>query len=457
MEFNESAYLAELRGQFVMPLIELRKPLPRCARENCVDTTRCVLPFRFYVYNTAQLAAQGVDPATLACIDDTELWEPSSEELRTTDPERACLFWINARTGCKAGFKRVTTLPNWQRGLNHVIFETTDRGIPREFRHRHLGRAAIAQGFSTTDNFVHGVDVSVALRTPSRALALHRRFGGMLPWHRKWLIAFKGEANSPVRARLAGYHNPAERIAIVVYPTHHNCNASGHALVRKTPVRSGGKQQRLVSFRRPAARASRSAASGKPRAMAKGGRPRALAEGASAATASQGARAAGQVMAVSPEREACCASLRSFYNSYDFDDLMNATFAMVLPGRSPASYRLSEVMAAGCIPVFVGLEFAILPYAESIRWAELSLSAPAHVDLRAALFPTLRALANDQPRLRRMQAAVLDAYRGHFAPVDGAVDGNNTDRSRRLVYAHVRRQVIETMRRRFEFAQSFRV
>lgn len=51
--------------------------------------------------------------------------------------------------------------------------------------------------------------------------------------------------------------------------------------------------------------------------------------------------------------KAHCESLLAEYNKQDYKDLMNSTFALVPGGRSPATYRLGEVLSAGCIPVFV--------------------------------------------------------------------------------------------------------
>jgi hypothetical protein len=41
------------------------------------------------------------------------------------------------------------------------------------------------------------------------------------------------------------------------------------------------------------------------------------------------------------------------YDSYDYSDLLNTTFALVPGGRSPGTFRLTEAMAAAAIPVFV--------------------------------------------------------------------------------------------------------
>ena len=63
---------------------------------------------------------------------------------------------------------------------------------------------------------------------------------------------------------------------------------------------------------------------------------------------------------------------------------MNASFALVAPGRQPASYRLAEVLGRGLLPVFFGFEDALLPYEELVDWSALSLNVPIDVDCERA-------------------------------------------------------------------------
>jgi len=52
-------------------------------------------------------------------------------------------------------------------------------------------------------------------------------------------------------------------------------------------------------------------------------------------------------------KEVDCAAWQAEYDSYDYVDLLNTTFALVPGGRSPGTFRLSEAMGAGAVPVFV--------------------------------------------------------------------------------------------------------
>ncbi|KAJ1620412.1 hypothetical protein T492DRAFT_847811 [Pavlovales sp. CCMP2436] len=138
---------------------------------------------------------------------------------------------------------------------------------------------------------------------------------------------------------------------------------------------------------------------------------------------------------LAPLHADCCEKLHSVYKSYNYARLMNTTFALVLPGRQPASYRLAEVIATGAIPVFYGFEDAMLPYAELIDWRSMSMYAPIDVNFEGKLLPALEALAADRKRLLAMQRALAKASR-HFDG-DGSRGGNQA--------------IVETLRRRYSF------
>lgn len=102
-----------------------------------------------------------------------------------------------------------------------------------------------------------------------------------------------------------------------------------------------------------------------------------------------------------PENLAFCRRLQQAYKHYDYHDLMNTTFGLVPGGRSPATYRLGEVMGAGAIPVVVARDF-VLPFREQLDWPSFSFSfAPDRVGLE--LIRTLRAIS--QTQLEEMQVS----------------------------------------------------
>ena len=59
-------------------------------------------------------------------------------------------------------------------------------------------------------------------------------------------------------------------------------------------------------------------------------------------------------------------------------------------GRSPATYRLAEVMSAGAIPVFVARDI-VKPFPERVDWSSLSFSFPPE-EVGPAMMDTLRSV-----------------------------------------------------------------
>lgn len=101
-----------------------------------------------------------------------------------------------------------------------------------------------------------------------------------------------------------------------------------------------------------------------------------------------------------------CEGLKSRFEKFDYNRLMNTTFGLVPGGRSPGTYRLAEVMSAGAIPVFVARDI-IQPFREQFDWPSFSFSF-APTDVWSSLMKTLRAVPPDQ--LAEMQRKSLEAY-----------------------------------------------
>lgn len=92
----------------------------------------------------------------------------------------------------------------------------------------------------------------------------------------------------------------------------------------------------------------------------------------------------------------------------------NTTFGLVPSGRSPATYRLAEVMSAGAIPVFVARDM-VRPFPERVDWPSLSFCfSPEEVG--PTMMATLRSVppaellvmqvtvfsGSDEPKANRM-------------------------------------------------------
>ncbi|KAG0579154.1 hypothetical protein M758_4G077400 [Ceratodon purpureus] len=90
-----------------------------------------------------------------------------------------------------------------------------------------------------------------------------------------------------------------------------------------------------------------------------------------------------------PELGSGCKEGQAVYDSYDYMELMNSTFALAPAGRSPASYRMFEVMSNGAIPVLIADNY-VKPFETLIQWQYCLLQFPTNEVHR--VLPTLRAL-----------------------------------------------------------------
>ncbi|CAM9211637.1 unnamed protein product, partial [Ascophyllum nodosum] len=95
-----------------------------------------------------------------------------------------------------------------------------------------------------------------------------------------------------------------------------------------------------------------------------------------------------------PENIDFCATLKAKYNDFDYKHLMNTTFGVVPAGRSPATFRLAEVMSAGAIPVFVARDI-VKPFSENYDWPSFSFTfSPDQVG--PVMLQTLRVVPPDE-------------------------------------------------------------
>eukprot|EP00752_Nemacystus_decipiens_P008218 g7348.t1 len=116
--------------------------------------------------------------------------------------------------------------------------------------------------------------------------------------------------------------------------------------------------------------------------------------------------------------KARCESLLEEYHEQSYGDLMNSTFALVPGGRSPATYRLGEVLSAGCIPVFVHENF-VKPFPEKIAWDDFSFTFPAEEG--DVILDKLRAVPVE--KLQEMQQKALKVVDSFFGRrMDGIVN-----------------------------------
>ena len=123
----------------------------------------------------------------------------------------------------------------------------------------------------------------------------------------------------------------------------------------------------------------------------------------------------------------CAAAEKRAELSPSYDDLLNSTFCLVPGGSHPNSYRLAEVMSAGCIPVLVGDDF-VLPFASFIDWSSVGFSVCA--TCADAILPRLRAMATEQ--VEAMRANVLRAHARYMRSEEARWWGVAVTLSRRI-------------------------
>lgn len=99
-----------------------------------------------------------------------------------------------------------------------------------------------------------------------------------------------------------------------------------------------------------------------------------------------------------PWRGVGCEEDQIQYDRNNFTDLMNTTFGLAPAGRSPASYRMLEVLSAGAIPVLIADNY-VKPFDTLIQWPRCLLQFPTNEIHR--ILPTLRALPRKEIELRQ--------------------------------------------------------
>ncbi|KAG8457791.1 hypothetical protein KFE25_005804 [Diacronema lutheri] len=384
------------------PLLKPVVEPPLCTKEVCLNWTRCHTPFRVYAY-TRERVPESLKGCFPAGVPDLRTILPErSRHLVTDDPSEACLYWLELveKRPHLCHWANLHELPYWHAssgglpnggGLNHVLFDIRFEFVTPELRRERLGRAALATTTLWTSRFVPGFDVPVAIGPDNYDAALTSSLVATPPWRRKWLAAFKGSQTHPARRTIATQHDEAAGfIALSLSEGYHQCKTLPPKVKGKTAL---ARRASHIPVER--------------RAAQKG---------------------------VSLLEADCCDKWRTAYEMYPYRDTQNASFALVIPGHGPQTFRLAEVIRQGTIPVIVGVEQWWLPYGHAPRWEEAALFVPTHVDVHADLLPRLRAIRANATRAAAMQRAALRIYDEWFSGKEAA-----------------RAAALEVFRRRFEF------
>ncbi|CAM9123044.1 unnamed protein product [Ectocarpus sp. 13 AM-2016] len=104
-------------------------------------------------------------------------------------------------------------------------------------------------------------------------------------------------------------------------------------------------------------------------------------------------------------RQFCAEEMMPRYEAFDFEDLMNTTFALVPGGGSPGTHRLAEASTAGAIPVIVVRDW-VKPFPEKVDWSSFSFTfSPDEVP---QMLEVLRSLPLAE--IEEMQREAIEAY-----------------------------------------------
>ncbi|XP_062323851.1 exostosin-1 [Osmerus eperlanus] len=191
----------------------------RCRMETCFDRSLCQADFKVYTYPL--LKGETISESYQKIL--TSIQE---SRFHTADPAQACLFVLGLDTLDRDQLSgqyiqnlraRIQSLPTWNDGRNHLIFNlysgtwpdyTEDLGLD-------VGQAMLAKASVDMDNFRPGFDISIPLFSKDHPLR-----GGVkghltlthLPPDRKHLLVFKGKRyltgiGSETRNALYHIHN----------------------------------------------------------------------------------------------------------------------------------------------------------------------------------------------------------------------------------------------------------
>lgn len=280
----------------------------KCTMETCFDRTKCLNDFKVYVYPIQ--AGEKISPLfgkVLKVLRESKLY--------TDDPKNACLFIPSVDTLDRDHLSedyvhdlplKVSSLPHWNGGVNHVIFNLFSGTWPDYSEDLRLdtGKAILAKASLSTEFYRPGFDVSFPLflkSHPQKGNAVDAPSScAVFPLNRKYKLAFKG------KRYLSGIGSESRNS---FYHIH-----NGNDIVLLTTCKHGKNWRKYMDQR--------------------------------------------------------CEKDNEEYDKYDYDELLkNATFCLTPRGRRLGSYRFLESLQAGCIPVLLSNGWE-LPFSEVIDWSK---------------------------------------------------------------------------------------
>lgn len=197
-----------------------------CRMETCFDLQKCTRDFKVYVYPFEN--GERVSTAYAKIIRAIK-----KSVYYTDDPRQACIFVLSYDTLDRDRLstdyvsrlgKKINTLPQWNGGRNHVIFNLFSGTWPdyKEDLSIDTGQAIVAKASISVDTYRPNFDISLPLFPKT-----HPLFGGgnlpfsqnVFPVLKKYSLAFKGKrylngVGSESRNSLYHIHNDRDIIML---------------------------------------------------------------------------------------------------------------------------------------------------------------------------------------------------------------------------------------------------
>ncbi|CAM6090993.1 unnamed protein product [Calypogeia fissa] len=251
---------------------------PLCSMDTCFNFTRCE--------NMDELLVYHYDTPTSPVRYFEGL---NSTSWYTSDPEKACLFFVFQDLETTPWRPHPNTVKYWNNGLNHILITFADIWYQRNPSEDTIGNASVLSSALLETTYRPGFDIGIPL--PGKGHVTHLQT--VKPSDRKYLLTFRGTRYLGRRrngegvfrsdANFRNMHNGKDVVVVT------SCSHLINDMIREEE----------------------------------------------------------------PELGKGCDEDQELYDQYDFADLMNSTFSLAPAGISGSSYRFIEVLSAGAIPVLV--------------------------------------------------------------------------------------------------------
>ena len=361
-----------------------------CSLFSCLDWSRCPpgAPLTVHVYDTpASCTASWIDSKTSAEYRSvTAALRASNRHVASA--RDACLLvpWFDtlcngnrcADTWTEAPkldvlSRTLEQLPQWRKtGANHLVFDMSSSHAPT----LPIGRGIyLATSFwAAGKSFRHGHDQALPL------------------WNQRW--ADERQAQRAQRVRSARQHSAPPLLLSFKGQRMHFCTSELCAPDDIAEAALAGRMRGKDAYTTDWVR----------------NQLRKLHDGHDIVIATRCVRELEDAQHCDAHCQAECAADMQLYDAVDYDQLLiNSSFALVVPGITPNSYRLVEALSYGVVPV-IASDFMVLPYKKLLNWRAFSLQIGESELLR--LPEVLRSLS--QATVRNMQQSAIAAYERCF-------------------------------------------